>query len=219
MKTKQSDFVEQVTFRMNADAVKAIQKSGQSAPDWFRQAARNRLESERNSANPPDAAEARMGRLEQEVVPLRKEIAKLQPSNAIAQAETRKVLVTIQHNQAELQRALIAMENGIGNTLAVLGPTLLAAIDQQIDQHAQAAKEERLRALVPPAPPSFENRLSLFWISKALSVRKNISQQNAAPYLDCPIFVYFEPLFARETRSLQATPQKKTRQAAGFCYL
>ena len=187
MKMKQSDFVEQVTFRVNADAVKAIQKSGQSAPDWLRQAARNRLESERNSANPPDAAEARMGRLEQEVVPLRKEIAKLQPSNAsaqAAQAETRKVLVTIQGHQAELQRALIAMENGIGNTLAALDPTLLAAIDQQIDQHAQAAQaqaqaqaqEERLRALVPPAPPSFENRLSLFWISKALSVRKKISQ-------------------------------------------
>jgi hypothetical protein len=113
------------------------------------------------------------------------------------------------------------MENGIGNTLAVLDPTLLAVIDQQIDQHAQAAQaqEERLRALVPPAPPSFENRLSLFWVLKALSVRKNISQQNAAPYLDCPIFVYFEPLFARETRSLQATPQKKTRHSAGFCYL
>ena len=142
MKTKQSDFVEQVTFRVNADTVKAIQKSGESAPDWFRQAARNRLESERNSGNPHAAAEARMGRLEQEVVPLRKEIAKLQQSNAIAQAaqaETRKALVAIQDNQTELQRALIAMENGIGNTLAALGPTLLAAIDQQIDQHAQAA--------------------------------------------------------------------------------
>ena len=162
MKTKQSDFVEQVTFRVNADAVKAIQKSGQSAPDWFRQAARNRLESERNSGNPHAAADARMGRLEQEVAQLRKEITKLHQSNAIAQAaqaETRKVLVTIQHNQAELQRALIAMENGIGSTLAALGPTLLAALNQQLDQHAQAAlaaakaKEERLRALVPPAPP------------------------------------------------------------------
>ena len=166
-----------------------------------------------------------MGRLEQEVVPLRKEIAKLQQSNAIAQAaqaETRKALVAIQGNQTELQRALIAMENGIGNTLAALGPTLLAAIDQQIEQHAQAAlaaakaKEERLRALVPPAPPSFENRLSLFWISKALSVRKNISQQNAAPYFDCPIFVYFEPLFARETGSLQATPKKKPAERRVF---
>ena len=47
MKTKKSDFVEQVTFRINAEVVGAIQKSGQSAPDWFRQAARNRIDGER----------------------------------------------------------------------------------------------------------------------------------------------------------------------------
>lgn len=162
MKTKKSEYVERFTVGVNDDTVKAIRKSGESAPDWFRRAARNRLESERNSANPRDDADARMGRLEQEVTQLRKEVAKLHQSDAIAQAaqaEMRKVLVTIQHNQAELQRTLIAMESGIGNTLAVLGPTLLAAINQQLDQHAQAAlaaakaKEERLRALVPPAPP------------------------------------------------------------------
>ena len=62
MKTKQSDIVEQViAFRVNADTLKAIQKSGQSARDWFRQAARNRLEGERNSANPHDAADGANG--------------------------------------------------------------------------------------------------------------------------------------------------------------
>jgi septation ring formation regulator EzrA len=120
------------------------------------------MEREQQAGNTLDAVDGRMNRLEQEVAQLRNEIAKLHQSNAIAQAaqaEMRKVLVTIQGNQAELQRALIAMENGIGNTLAALGPTLLAAINQQIDQHAQAAiaaakaKEERLRTLVPPAPP------------------------------------------------------------------
>ena len=66
---------------------------------------------------------------------------------------------TLEANQVELQRTLLAVENSINNTLVALGPTLLAAIHQQIDQHAQAAldaakaKEERLRALVPPAPP------------------------------------------------------------------
>ena len=50
MKTKKSDFVEQVTFRINAEVVGAIQKSGQSAPDWFRQAARNRIDGERRYA-------------------------------------------------------------------------------------------------------------------------------------------------------------------------
>ena len=169
MKTKKSDFVEQVTFRVNDDTVKAIRKSGESAPDWLRQAARNRIDSERQAETPTAKLEKQVAALQQRIddlnqngTDLRKEIARLQQSNAIAQAaqaETRKVLVTIQHNQAELQRALVAMENGIGNTLAALGPTLLAAINQQIDQHAQAAldaakaKEERLRALVPPAPP------------------------------------------------------------------
>ena len=66
MKNVKPEFTEHINFRLNGDAITAIRKSGQSAPDWFRQAARNRLESERNSANPPDAAEARMGRLEQE---------------------------------------------------------------------------------------------------------------------------------------------------------
>jgi hypothetical protein len=158
-----------VTVRLNGATVTAIQKSGQSASDWLRQAVRSRLESERQTGATAGAEEKQLAALQQRIddlkkdgIDTRKEIAKLHQSNAIAQAaqaETRKVLVAIHHNQAELQRALVAMENGIGNTLAALGPTLLAAINQQLDQHAQAAlaaaraKEERLRALVPPAPP------------------------------------------------------------------
>ena len=144
-----------VGLRLSESTVAAIQKSGQNTSDWLRQAAQTRLDQERGK----DTAH---GKLEKQIEGLQKEVARLQQADAIAQAaqaETRKVLVTIQGNQAELQRALVAMENGIGNTLAALGPTLLAAINQQIDQHAQAAldaakaKEERLRALVPPAPP------------------------------------------------------------------
>jgi len=162
MKTKKSDFVEQVTFRINAEVVGAIQKSGQSAPDWFRQAAQNRIDQERGK-------EPALGKLEKQVDSLQKEIARLQQSEAITQVELAdigKALVanrnhqaTLEANQVELQRTLLAVENSINNTLVALGPTLLAAIHQQIDQHAQAAldaakaKEERLRALVPPAPP------------------------------------------------------------------
>ena len=144
-----------VGLRLSESLVAAIRKSGQNTSDWLRQAAQTRLDQERGK----DTAH---GKLEKQIDGLQKEVARLQQSNAIAQAaqaETRKALVAIQHNQAELQRALVAMENGIGHTLAVLGPTLLAALNQQIDQHAQAAlaaakaKEERLRALVPPAPP------------------------------------------------------------------
>ena len=65
MKTKKLEYAERFTVGVNADMAKAIQKSGESAGDWFRQAARNRLESERNSGNPHAAADARMNRLEQ----------------------------------------------------------------------------------------------------------------------------------------------------------
>lgn len=169
MKTKKSEYVERFTVGVNADTATAIRKSGESAPDWFRQAARNRIDGERQAVTPTSHLEKQVAALQQRIDDLkkdgadtRKEIARLQQADAIAQAaqaEMRKVLVAIQGNLAELRRALVAMENGIGNTLAALGPTLLAAINQQIDQHAQAAldaakaKEERLRALVPPAPP------------------------------------------------------------------
>ena len=155
MRANEPELIERVTVRLNKTTVTAIQKSGQSASDWLRQAARNRIDGERQTETPT-------GKLEKQIEDLQKEVARLQQADTIAQAaqaEMRKVLVAIQGNQTELRRALVAMENGIGNTLAALGPTLLAAINQQIDQHAQAAldaakaKEERLRALVPPAPP------------------------------------------------------------------
>jgi chromosome segregation ATPase len=176
MKTKKSDFVEQVTLRVNAEVVGAIQKSGQSAPDWLRQAARNRIDGERQAETPTSKLEKQITALQQRIDDLKeggigtqREIARLQQSEAVAHAalaEMRKMLAairnhqaTLEANQAELQRTLRAVENGINNTLVALGPTLLAAINQQLDQHAQAAldaakaKEERLRALVPPAPP------------------------------------------------------------------
>jgi len=162
MKTKKSEYVERFTVGVSDDTVKAIRKSGESAPDWFRRAARNRIDGERQAEPPTAKLEKQIAALQQQIDNLQRETTRLHQSNAIAQAaqaETRKALVAIQGSQAELQRALAAMENGVGNTLAALGPTLLAAINQQIDQHAQAAldaakaKEERLRALVPPAPP------------------------------------------------------------------
>jgi len=46
------DLVEKLTVRVNAEVVSAIQKSGQSAPDWLRQAARNRIDGERQAETP-----------------------------------------------------------------------------------------------------------------------------------------------------------------------
>lgn len=151
-----------ICLRLNEGTVAAIQKSGQNTSDWLRQAAQVRIDQERGK-------EPALGKLEKQVDGLQKEIARLQQSEAITQVELAdigKALVanrnhqaTLEANQVELQRTLLAVENSINNTLVALGPTLLAAIHQQIDQHAQAAldaakaKEERLRALVPPAPP------------------------------------------------------------------
>ena len=153
MKTKKLEYAERFTVGVNADMAKAIQKSGESAPDWFRQAARNRLESERNSANPPDAADARMGRLEQEVAQLRKEIVKLQQSETIVQA----ALLDMRKNHVELRRSLEQMNAGFGHAFNALGQSLLVALSQQLDQHLQkltAKTEEGPPVKIwPPAPP------------------------------------------------------------------
>ncbi len=162
MKTSKPELIEKVTVRLSRATGAAIRQSGQSASDWLRQAARNRIDGERQAETPT-------GKLEKQVDGLQKEIARLQQSEAVAHAalaEMRKMLTairnhqgTLEANQTELQRTLRAVETDINNTLVALGPTLLAAINQQLDQHAQAAldaakaKEERLRALVPPAPP------------------------------------------------------------------
>ena len=161
-----SDFkmepMKHVGLRLSESMMAAIRKSRQNTSDWLRQAAQARIDQERGK-------EPALGKLEKQVDSLQKEIARLQQSEAITQvalADIGKALVanrhhqaTLEANQVELQRTLLAVENSINNTLVALGPTLLAAINQQIDQHAQAAldaakaKEERLRALVPPAPP------------------------------------------------------------------
>ena len=162
MKTSKPELIEKVSVRLSRATGAAIRQSGQSASDWLRQAAQNRIDQERGK-------EPALGKLEKQVDGLQKEITRLQQAEAITQAELvalRKVLVAMQNhqatleaNQVELQRTLLAVETDINNTLVTLGPTLLAAINQQIDHRAQVvldaakAKEERLRALVPPAPP------------------------------------------------------------------
>ncbi len=156
-----------ICLRLNEDTLTAIRKSGQNTSDWFRGAARNRLESERNSGNPLDAAEARMGRLEQEIAQLRKEIAKLQQSETIVQAallDLRKTLAAIGQNQAaaqqhhvELRRALEQVNAGFGHAFNTLGSSLMVALGRQLDQHLQklTAKAEEGPPVKrwPPAPP------------------------------------------------------------------
>ena len=162
MKTKKLEYAERFTVGVNADMAKAIQKSGESAGDWFRQAARNRLESERNSGNPPAAGDGRIDRSEPEIAQLRREIAKLQQSESIAQAallDLRKTLTAIQQHQAaaqqhqvELRRSLEQMNAGFGHAFNTLGQSLMVALSQQLRELVKAQEEPPKRPLPPILP-------------------------------------------------------------------
>ena len=155
MKTKKSDFVEQVTFRINAEVVGAIQKSGQSAPDWFRQAARNRIDGERRVETPTGKLEKQITALQQQTNGLQKEIARLQQSEAVAHAtlaEMRKTLAAIQQNQVELRRSLDQINAGFGHAFGALGQSLLVALGQQLRELVKAHEEPPKKPLPPPLP-------------------------------------------------------------------
>ncbi len=160
MKTKRSDLVEKLTVRVNAEVVSAIQKSGQSAPDWLRQAARNRIDGERQAETPAGKLEKQIAALQQRIddlkkdgIDTRKEIARLQQSESIVQA----ALLDMRKNQVELRRSLEQMNAGFGHAFTALGQSLLIALGQQLDQHLQKltakAEEGPPVKIWPPAPP------------------------------------------------------------------
>ena len=150
---KKSEYVKRFTVGVNDDTVKAIQKSGQSAPDWFRHAAQNRIDQERGK-------EPALGKLEKQVDGLQKEIARLQQSEAVAHAtvvEMRKTLAAIQQNHVELHRSLEQMHTGFGHAFTALGQSLLIALSQQLDLHLQRVLEKKEDKpppfKLPPIPP------------------------------------------------------------------
>ena len=155
MKTKRSDLVEKLTVRVNAEVVNAIQKSGQSAPDWLRQAARNRIDGERQAETPTGKLEKQMAALQQRIddlkqdgIHLRNEIAKLQQSESIVQA----ALLDMRKNQVELRRSLDQMNAGFGHAFTALGQSLLVALDQQLRELVKAHEEPLKTPLPPPLP-------------------------------------------------------------------
>ena len=155
MKTKRSDLVEKLTVRVNAEVVNAIQKSGQSAPDWLRQAARNRIDGERQAETPTGKLEKQMAALQQRIddlkqdgIHLRNEIAKLQQSESIVQA----ALLDMRKNQVELRRSLDQMNAGFGHAFTALGQSLLVALGQQLRELVKAHEEPPKRPLPPPLP-------------------------------------------------------------------
>ena len=160
MKTKHSDLVEKLTVRVSAEVVDAIRKSGQSAPDWLRQAARNRIEGERQAETPTGKLEKQVAALQQRIddlkkdgIDTRKEIARLQQSETIVQA----ALLDLRKNHVELRRSLEQMNAGFGHAFTALGQSLLVALSQQLDQHLQKltakAEEGPPVKIWPPAPP------------------------------------------------------------------
>ena len=160
MKTKKSELVEKLTVRVNAEMVGAIQKSGQSAPDWLRQAARNRIDGERQAETPTGKLEKQVAALRQRIDDLkkdgtdtRKDIARLQQSETLVQA----ALLDMRKNQVELRRSLEQMSAGFGHAFTALGQSLLVALGQQLDQHLQKltakAEEGPPVKIWPPAPP------------------------------------------------------------------
>ena len=155
MKTKRSDLVEKLTVRVNAEVVNAIQKSGQSAPDWLRQAARNRIDGERQAETPTGKLEKQVAALQQRIddlkqdgIHLRNEIAKLQQSESIVQA----ALLDMRKNQVELRRSLDQMNAGFGHAFTALGQSLLVALGQQLRELVKAHEEPPKRPLPPPLP-------------------------------------------------------------------
>ena len=155
MKTKHSDLVEKLTVRVNAEVVGAIQKSGQSAPDWLRQAARNRIDGERQAETPTSKLEKQVAALQQRIddlkqdgIHLRNEIAKLQQSESIVQA----ALLDMRKNQVELRRSLDQMNAGFGHAFTALGQSLLVALDQQLRELVKAHEEPPKKPLPPPLP-------------------------------------------------------------------
>ena len=155
MKTKHSDLVEKLTVRVNAEVVNAIQKSGQSAPDWLRQAARNRIDGERRAETPTGKLEKQMAALQQRIddlkqdgIHLRNEIARLQQSESIVQA----ALLDMRKNQVELRRSLEQMNAGFGHAFTALGQSLLVALSQQLRELVEV-EEKPPPFELPPIPP------------------------------------------------------------------
>ena len=159
MKTKKSEFAERFTIGVKASVVSAIQKSGQSGPDWFRQAAQSRLDDEQQAETPISNLEKQLKALKQQTDSLKestqRELVKLQQSEAITQAtlvEVRKTLTQIQRNQAAFHEMLARLDQSFGESLEQLGQSLLNALSQQLRERVKVPEEPPVKQW-PPAPP------------------------------------------------------------------
>ena len=144
-----------LSVRLPSETIQRIETSGETPSAWLRRAVRWRMESEQRAGNTLDAVDARMNRLEQAAVQLRKEMVKLQQAESITQAalaELRKSVTAIQQHQVELRGALERMDAGFGHAFSALGQSLLVALGQQLRELAQAREEPPKRPLPPPLP-------------------------------------------------------------------
>lgn len=155
MKTKKSALVERFTVRLNAELVSAIQKSGQSAADWLRQAARGRLDHEQPAATPATPVETAIASLIQHVAEVRRELVKRHQADAITQAtlaDLRKTLADIQRLQATFHTMLVKADENFSEGLDQLGRSLLDVVSPQVQAIVKAQAEPNPRPR-PPVPP------------------------------------------------------------------
>jgi paraquat-inducible protein B len=144
-----------LSVRLPSETIKRIEKSGEVSSHWLRQAVRLRLEREQQAGNTLDTVDTRMNQLQQEVAQLRKEIVKLQQSDAITQAtqsEMRKTLTQIQKNQAASHEMLTTIDQSFGESLEQLGASMLNAWSQQLRELLKAREEPPPRPMPPILP-------------------------------------------------------------------
>ena len=143
------------TVRLNDVAIGKMRTSGETPSDWLRQAVQVRLESEQQATTTVHTVEKQIESLRQNGTDLRREIVKLQQSEAITQAtqaEMRKTLAEIQRIQTTFHQMLVKVDEKFGEALAELGTSLLASLSPQLQEIAKVQEEPPPR-LRPPIPP------------------------------------------------------------------
>ena len=144
-----------LSVRLPPETIKRIEKSGEVPSDWLRQAVQVRLESEQQATTTVNTVEKQIESLQQNGTDIRREIVKLQQSEAITQAtlaDLRKTLAEIQRIQATFHKMLVKVNEDFGESLEELGRSLLEAWSQPLREMVKAQEESPPKPK-PPIPP------------------------------------------------------------------
>jgi len=143
------------TVRLNEVAIGVVRKSGETPSDWLRQAVQLRLESEQQATTTVNHVEGEIESLEQDVTQLRKEMIKLQQSDAITQAtlaDVQKGLGILEKNQHVLHEMLIDLSQSMRQQFEALGRSLLTDLREQLRSMVETHIEPTPKPLPPVLP-------------------------------------------------------------------